>query len=128
MIYIFNTHLKSDKTVLIALMRLTGIGKRMSTQICDQLGLSAKMRLDCLSPFQIDALNQMIHQSYLTQVELRLLVRKNKNRLCSISSYRGFRHLEGLPCRGQRTHGNARTSRKSKQNAFLKPKQSKQQA
>ena len=31
-----------------------------------------------------------------------------------IGSYRGFRHNDGLPLRGQRTHTNAKTSRKRK--------------
>ncbi|KAI4973061.1 hypothetical protein ZWY2020_015050 [Hordeum vulgare] len=33
-------------------------------------------------------------------------------RLISISRYRGIRHQDGSPLRGQRTHTNARTARK----------------
>ena len=41
-----------------------------------------------------------------------LSVKKQAHRLVSISSWRGLRLAQGLPCRGQRTHGNARTARK----------------
>ena len=114
MIQIFNTHLKTNTTTSIALTKLTGIGKRIAFQVCDQLGISANMRLNSLSSFQLNKLSQLIYQNYLIGAEYRSRVKRNKNRLCSISTYRGFRHLEGLPCRGQRTHGTARTSRKHK--------------
>jgi len=29
-------------------------------------------------------------------------------------SYRGIRHIQGLPCRGQRTHANGKTTRRLK--------------
>ena len=44
--------------------------------------------------------------------QLRGWVRQNKDRLKRISSYRGIRYAQGLPCRGQRSHGNAQTVRK----------------
>jgi small subunit ribosomal protein S13 len=33
----------------------------------------------------------------------------NIKRLIDLGTYRGSRHKRGLPCRGQRTHTNART-------------------
>ncbi|CAN4117900.1 unnamed protein product [Withania somnifera] len=38
--------------------------------------------------------------------------RADIERLISISCYRGIRHQDGSPLRGQRTHTNARTCRK----------------
>jgi small subunit ribosomal protein S13 len=40
------------------------------------------------------------------------LVRKQAKRLVQLSTWRGLRLAQGLPCRGQRTHGNARTARR----------------
>ena len=34
----------------------------------------------------------------------------NKKRLITIKCYKGFRHEENLPVRGQRTHSNAQTA------------------
>ncbi len=112
MVYIYNTNLPGDIAIYIALTKLVGIGKRLGLQICDEIGVSPNVNLQKLSSSQMYQLNQMLHQNYYIAAELRALTRKNKNRLSSISSYRGFRHIQKLPCRGQRTHGNARTSRK----------------
>jgi small subunit ribosomal protein S13 len=52
----------------------------------------------------------------LTQeyVEGKLLksIKDNVDRLQKTRSYRGLRHLEGLPCRGQRTHTNGGSRRR----------------
>jgi small subunit ribosomal protein S13 len=112
MIQIFNNYLKKEITVLTALSQLSGIGKSMSAQMCDVLGLGGSTLLGSLSTFQLNQLDQLIHQNYHVGVELRSLIKKHKSRLRVISSYRGWRHSEGLPCRGQRTHGNARSSRR----------------
>ena len=36
----------------------------------------------------------------------------NISRLVDISCYRGMRHVQGLPLRGQRTHTNGKTQKK----------------
>jgi len=41
-------------------------------------------------------------------------IRDNIDLAKKIKSYTGLRHLEGLPCRGQRTHTNAITARKKR--------------
>lgn len=41
-------------------------------------------------------------------------IRDNIDLAKKIKSYKGLRHLEGLPCRGQRTHTNALTARKKR--------------
>jgi small subunit ribosomal protein S13 len=112
MIQIFNKYFKKEITVFIACTQLPGIGKSMSAQMCDIVGIGKSAPLGSLSTFTINQLDQIIHQNYHVGTELRHLINKNKSRLRVISSYRGWRHSEGLPCRGQRTHGNARTARR----------------
>ena len=111
MIQIFNKYFKKEITVFTACTQLPGIGKSMSAQICDILGVGKSTLLGSLSTFHLNQLDQLMHQNYHIGSELNTLIKRNKNRLRVISSYRGWRHSEGLPCRGQRTHGNARTSR-----------------
>lgn len=41
-------------------------------------------------------------------------IRDNIDLAKKIKSYKGLRHIEGLPCRGQRTHTNAITARKKR--------------
>ncbi len=112
MAYILNTFVKGDKKCAVALSEIFGLGKPLVNQLCDQLGFSPKIECQLLNANQIDRLSRCISQNYITGTELRGLVKKNKERLISISSWRGFRYIEALPCRGQRTHGNAQTVRR----------------
>ena len=58
-------------------------------------------------------LSQIVHAiqdgKYVIEGDLRREIGMNLKRLQGIKSYRGIRHLRGLPVRGQRTQTNART-------------------
>ena len=114
MIYILSTNLKDNKPIAKALSSIYGIGDSLSKQICDDLGISISLKGNQLSPSQIEMLNQIIPQTYSIGVELQGELRKRRERLVIVSTYRGIRHSQGLPTRGQRTHGNARTVRKGR--------------
>nr|YP_001315132.1 ribosomal protein S13 [Chlorokybus atmophyticus]ABO15117.1 ribosomal protein S13 [Chlorokybus atmophyticus] len=102
----------SKKKIRIALRQLFGIGPSLSNQICDQLGFSENTTVDQLSKSQIDRLTRLVNQQYFTGPELRRLISQDIKRFIRIGCYRGFRHNDALPLRGQRTHSNARTCRK----------------
>lgn len=55
--------------------------------------------------------NPKLHQN-LYENRALATIRDNIDLAKKIKSYRGLRHFEGLPCRGQRTHTNAITARK----------------
>ena len=112
MVYILNTNLKNNKKVLFALCEIYGIGKILSSQVCESLGFSEDLKVSHLTSFQIQQLSQIITQNFLIGGDKKRDLRNNKNRLKTIGCYRGFRHNIGLPVRGQRTHGNARTVRR----------------
>ena len=114
MLYVLNTNLNSKKKLFIALTEIHGLGKHHAYQICDSLGVSVDRRLKQLSSFQLEQLTQLVNQNYNIGSEIKRFTIKNIQRLVKIASYRGFRHTEGLPVRGQRTHGNSRTRRKLK--------------
>ena len=114
--YLFQTHLKEKISIQKALSRITGIGDKMATQTCDRLGISKYATLKNLSSSQLIQFTQIVQQNLLINDEYRTFTGEKIKRLTSISCFRGFRHLEGLPCRGQRTHTNACTSRKRKYN------------
>ena len=112
MAYILNTFVKQDKKCSLALNDIFGCGKVLTQQICDQLGFSSEIKIRSLNANQIHGLTRCISQNYITGRELARLCTENKERLISCSSYRGFRYIEALPSRGQRTHGNAQTVRR----------------
>jgi small subunit ribosomal protein S13 len=112
MLYILNTNLNNKKKLFIALNDIYGLGRHTCLQLCDLLGISGDRRLKQLSSLQIEHLTQLVTQNYHIGSDVKRSRLKNIQRLIKIASYRGFRHTEGLPVRGQRTHGNSRTRRK----------------
>ena len=116
MLYVLNTNLNNKKKLFIALTEIYGLGQHNSCQICDLLGVSTDRRLKQLTSLQLENLTQLVNQNYNISSELKRSIMKKIQRLIKIASYRGFRHTEGLPVRGQRTHGNSRTRRKVKSN------------
>ena len=112
MLYILNNSLRDHKKCIYSLPTFYGLGVTLSQQICDLLGFSPRITLNQLTGDQKSRLSECISQNYQIGVLLRADIKNYKARLQSISSARGIRLSRGLPCRGQRTHGNSRTSRK----------------
>lgn len=112
MLYISGARLVPDEQVRISSTKMDGIGPKKAIQLCYRLGLSGKIKINELTKYQIDQIEQMIGQDHLVHWELRRGSRADIERLIYISPYRGIRHQDGLPLRGQRTHTNARTFRK----------------
>lgn len=98
-----------NKRLEISLTYIYGIGRRLSNEILEKLGLSPDMRARELSPDDIARLNALLQTDYVVEGDLRRQVQNNIKRLISIHAYRGLRHRLGLPVRGQRTRTNART-------------------
>jgi small subunit ribosomal protein S13 len=112
MVYIHNTNCPNSKKLYKALTDIYGLGTHHSLQICDVLGVCPNTRLSECTSSQIAFLSQTIAQNYETGVEIRRNVAQNIQKFINIASYRGFRHVQGLPVRGQRTRGNHKTASK----------------
>lgn len=112
MLYISGARLLPDEQVRIASTKMDGIGPKKAIQLCYRLGISGNIKMNELTKYQIDQIEQMIAQDHVVHWELKRGERADIERLISISCYRGIRHQDGLPLRGQRTHTNARTARK----------------
>ena len=103
-----------DEQVRIALTKMAGIGSQKAMKFCSRLGLSRKIKIHELTKFQIDQIEQILSQSHLVHWEWKRRERADIERLKkSISRYRGIRHQEGLPLRGQRIQTNARRRKAS---------------
>lgn len=112
MLYISGARLVAEKQVRIALTKMYGIGPKKAIQVCYRLGISGNIKIKELTKYQIDQMEQTIGQDHVVHWELKRGERADIGRFISISCYRGIRHQDGLPLRGQRTHTNARTCRK----------------
>jgi small subunit ribosomal protein S13 len=111
-----------NKRLEISLTYIYGIGRKLSNDIIDMLGLDRNMRANRLTEEQIAQLNAILPSKFTVEGDLRRQVQNNIKRLISIHSYRGMRHRLGLPVRGQRTRTNARTRKGKRKTVASKKK------
>jgi small subunit ribosomal protein S13 len=115
MIYLLETKLPENKSVLFALTNIYGIGKSTAFLICKKLGFSINLKIKDLTQEQTTEILQVVELLNLTlNNELKKFKSLSLKNLISIKSYRGLRRVRGLPVRGQRTHTNAKSARKNK--------------
>lgn len=103
--------LPRDKRVEIGLTYIYGIGLSRSQEILANTGVNPDTRVKDLSDAEVASLRESIETNYQVEGDLRRWEGMNIKRLIDIGSYRGRRHRQGLPVRGQRTRTNARTRR-----------------
>ena len=99
----------SNKRLVIALSYIFGIGKKFSNDICTSVNIDKNKRVSSLTEDEIIKIRECIDKSYVVEGDLRRSVSSNIKRLTDLGCYRGLRHRNKLPVRGQRTHTNART-------------------
>ncbi len=103
--------LPDDKRIEYALTLLYGIGWTSSEKILKQVGIDLHKRVKDLSEDDLKKITAIIEKGYKVEGDLKEQINENVKRLREIGSYRGVRHVKGLPVRGQRTRSNARTKR-----------------
>ncbi len=101
------------KKVAFALRYIFGIGHHRANQIVKQANIDPDKRARDLTGKEINKIQKILEQ-YEIEGDLRKRISDNINRLKRIKSYRGIRHIMGLPVRGQRTKTNARTRKGKK--------------
>ena len=103
--------LVETKRVDMALIRVYGIGRSNIRKILAMAKVSAERKAKDLTDEEISRIQKVIDSDIKVEGDLRKEVQDSIKRLKQIGSYRGKRHLAGLPVRGQRTRTNARTKR-----------------
>ena len=106
---IASVDLPRDKRVEIALTYIYGLGLTLSREILQTTGVNPDTRVRDLTEEEVAKLREAIDKGYKVEGDLRREEQLNIKRLIEIGSYRGRRHRQGLPVRGQRTKTNART-------------------
>ena len=106
---IASVDLPRDIRVEIALTYIYGIGLTTSQEILKTTGVNPDTRVRDLTEEEVAKLREAIDKGYKVEGDLRREEQLNIKRLIEIGSYRGRRHRQGLPVRGQRTKTNART-------------------
>jgi len=103
--------LPPSKRVEIGLTYIFGIGRSRALTIIAKANVKPSVRVKDLSEDEVLRITRIINTEGRVEGDLRKSVGLDIKRLIEIGSYRGMRHRRNLPCRGQRTHTNARTRR-----------------
>jgi small subunit ribosomal protein S13 len=106
--------LPKNKRVEIGLTYIFGIGKPTSQILLREAQVDKDKRVKDLTEEEVGRITALIAKNYKVEGDLRREVTQNIRRLKDIKSYRGLRHRNNLPCRGQRTKTNSRTVRGKK--------------
>ena len=103
-----------NKQVQIALTYIFGIGPKVSSDILQNAKIDPTVRVKDLTDAELGRIQDTINANYTIEGELQRVITGNIKRLRDINAYRGLRHKNNLPSRGQRTRTNARTRRGKK--------------
>jgi small subunit ribosomal protein S13 len=121
MVRILGNNLANKKKIYIALTCIYGIGIPTSLNILKKLDISPDCKVIDLTEGNISSLRDILEtEDFKLEGDLKRILSSNIRRLIDINSFRGRRHLKGLPVRGQRTRTNNRTSRR--QSLFIRKK------
>ena len=99
----------NDKSTVISLTYLYGVGSKTSRDLCHKAGVDPCKKARDLGEDELGRLAALLDRDYIVEGPLRRQRTQDISRLRDIACYRGLRHRRGLPVRGQRTRTNART-------------------
>ena len=117
--------LPNNKRGEIGLTYIFGIGRSSAQTILDKCGIDRSIKVGDWNDQQVAAIRALINEEYKIEGELRSSVQMDIKRLMDIGCYRGIRHRNGLPVRGQSTKNNARTRKGRKKTVANKKKATK---
>ena len=113
MVRLVGIDLPRNKKVVYALTYIHGIGLTSAKKLVEIANINPETRTDNLTTEEVVLLRQTIEDSELQlEGDLRRFNGLNIKRLNEINCYRGKRHRNNLPVRGQRTRTNAGTQKK----------------
>ncbi len=127
---ILSKDLEGNTTIYSGLTKIKGISWSFANAVCKKLGIKKTKKVGELTPEEIKKIEAFVknpelpnylvnrrkdldsgEDKHLQGTDLELRKDFDIKRLKQIKSYRGFRHMLGLPSRGQRTKSNFRRNR-----------------
>ncbi len=101
--------LPKNKRGVIGLTYIFGIGPSRAAKILNDAGIHPDKKVNEWNDDEQNAIRNLINTGFKVEGALRSEVQLNIKRLTDINCYRGMRHRNSLPVRGQRSKTNART-------------------
>lgn len=111
-----------NKRIEVGLTYIYGVGRKTSIDILNSAAIDVSKRSKDLDDSEVAKLREIIENQYTVEGDLRKEVQGNIRRLVEIGCYRGIRHRQGLPVRGQCSKSNARTRKGPRGTAIAKKK------
>ncbi len=127
---ILSKDIEGKMNVYAGLTKIKGISWSISNAICRKLNIDKKKKIGNLTESEIKKIEEFLKKpeipkyllnrqkdfdsgenKHLTSTDLDLRKDFDIKRLKKIKSYRGLRHIAGLPLRGQRTKAHFRKNR-----------------
>ncbi|MFC2467547.1 MAG: 30S ribosomal protein S13, partial [Capnocytophaga endodontalis] len=109
---------------VIGLTYIFGIGKSRAKEILSRAQVNEDTKVNEWNDDEISRIREIV-ASYKIEGELRSEIQLNIKRLMDIGCYRGIRHRNGLPLRGQKTKNNSRTRKGKRKTVANKKKATK---
>ena len=116
--------LPKNKRGVIGLTYIFGIGKSRAKEILSRAQVNEDTKVSEWNDDEISRIREIV-VSYKIEGELRSEIQLNIKRLMDIGCYRGIRHRNGLPLRGQKTKNNSRTRKGKRKTVANKKKATK---
>jgi small subunit ribosomal protein S13 len=111
--YLLNTEINEKKRINVGLSRIFGVGLKKTEFVCSFLGISKKTRIKSLNTEITNKIVTYIEKNIKINQELTAFLNQSTEKKIKMKSYKGQRIKLKLPVRGQRTHTNAKTSKKN---------------
>ena len=108
---IAGVNIPDNKKIEYALPYIFGVGLPSARKIVKLAHVDPHKRAKDLDPQEVNRIREIVEKNYRIEGDLRREIMMNIKRLKEIPTYRGARHIRGLPVRGQRTKTNSRTRR-----------------
>ncbi len=130
---VHNTDLAGNKQLILALQKIKGVGFMFANMACGMAGIPKEKKAGYLTEAEVEKLDKIIsnpksfgaplwmlnrrkdyetgEDSHLLTSDLTFHNDNDKKRLQKIKAYKGIRHSQGLPVRGQRTKSNFRKNK-----------------
>ncbi len=107
---IIGVNIPDEERVKYGLTSIYGIGRNNVEELLAKTDVDPNKRVKDLTKKEASRLIKAL-DGFVVEGDLKKRIRDNIARLKKIRSYRGIRHIVGLPVRGQRTKTNARTAK-----------------
>ena len=131
LVRVLGRDIRGDIKIKSALTKINGISWSISNAVCKILELDQNMRIQDFSKDELTRIEDFMKAPelplflknrrndfdsgddlHMSGMDLKLRKEFDLKRLKKIKSYKGVRHIVGLPVRGQRTKANFRRNRK----------------